>query len=151
MDNSDAMRRCLEELDVPAARSLWRQMAPHLPQPKDDAEALVCLHRARTEARSMPLRLRAYSHRWLTDAGWPSGLPDALRPRAERMYPKVASAVGIAVKMRDPAFAAAAAEIRGAMEYVVLEADADGRLEDARFVRGRMQEARIKARKQLFG
>jgi hypothetical protein len=43
------------------------------------------------------------------------------------------------------------AEIRGAMEDAVLEAEADGRLTDAPFVKGRMMEARAKARKILFG
>jgi hypothetical protein len=39
--------------------------------------------------------------------------------------------------------------VRGAMEYSVLEAEADGKLEDTPFVRGRMMEARNNAKKKL--
>src|SRR6476620_6475738 len=102
MDCSAAMRQCLEEANAPAVRKLWAEMCPHLPQPESDFEALACLHRARTEARSMPLNLRAYSHRWLLDRGFPSGLPDHLKPKADRLYPQVVSAVGIAVTVRSP-------------------------------------------------
>jgi hypothetical protein len=142
------MRQVLVECDVFGARRLWAEYAPHMPQPKDDAEALVCLHRARTESASIALRLRAYSHRWLVDHGWPSGLPDELKPMVERIYPAVAAAVGIAVKSAHPEVAT---EVRGAMEAAVLEADADGRLTDVPFVKRRMLEARAKARKRLFG
>jgi hypothetical protein len=148
MDVPAAMRQVLVECDVSGARRLWAEYAPHMPQPQDDAEALVCLHRARTEAASLALRLRAYSHRWLVDHDWPSGLPDELRPKAERLYPRIASSVGIGVKS---AYPEVASEIRGAMEDAVLEAEADGRLTDAPFVKGRMMEARAKARKILFG
>jgi hypothetical protein len=148
MDVPAAMRQVLVECDVSGARRLWAEYAPHMPQPQNDAEALVCLHRARTEAASIALRLRAYSHRWLVDNGWPSGLPDELRPKAERLYPRIALSVGIGVKSVYPDVAA---EIRSAMEDAVLEAEADGRLTDAPFVKGRMMEARAKARKILFG
>lgn len=151
MDLSAEMRRALEECDVGTVRQLWARMSPHLPQPQSDAETLACIHRARTEARSIPLNLRFYSHRWLEDRGWPSGLPDELKPRAKRLYPQIASAVGIAVKIGDPQLSAAAVEIRGAMECAVFEAEADGKLLDAPFVKGRMMEARTKAKKQLFG
>jgi hypothetical protein len=151
MNASTIMRRALEECDVTSARRLWAVWCPFFPQPKDDAEALVTLHRARTEANSIALELRAYSHRWLVDRGWPSGLPDGLKPKAERMYPQIASAVGIAVKARRPENAAAAVVIRQAMEHAVLEAAADKRLCDDRLVKERITEARIKARKRLFG
>jgi hypothetical protein len=151
MDLAPTMRQCLEDCDVQTVRHLWKHVAPHLPQPQSDAETLACIHRARTEAQSISLNLRAYSHRWLEDRGWPSGLPDELKPRAERLYPKTVSAVGIAVRISVPQLSPAALEIRGAMERVVLEAEADGKLEEAPFVKGRMQEARAKAKKQLFG
>src|ERR1044072_6980895 len=97
---ADALRRCLEECDVAGIRALWAQIPPGMPQPHTDAEALATIHRARTEANSIALRLRAYSHRWLEDRGLPSGLPDELRPRAERMYPRVVDGVGISVNIR---------------------------------------------------
>ena len=148
MDAPAAIRQVLVERDVAGVRRLWAEYAPHMPQPKDDAEALVCLHMARTQAATLAIELRAYSHRWLFDRGWPSGLPDELKPKAERLYPKIASAVGIGVKSIYPEVAS---EIRGAMEYAVLEADADGRLTDAPFVKSRMMEERAKVRKKLFG
>jgi hypothetical protein len=148
MDAATVMRRCLEELDVPRAQTFWGHVAPHLPQPQSDAEALACLHRARTEARSIAFGLRVYSHRWLEDRGLPSGLPDELKIRAERLYPKTVLAVGIAV--RSP-HGDVVTEVRGAMECAVLEAEADRKLADALHVKVRMMEARAKVRKQLFG
>jgi hypothetical protein len=148
VDPSAVMRRCLEELDVPRAQTFWGHVAPHLPQPQSEAEALACLHRARTEAQSIALGYRLYSHRWLEDRGLPSGLPDELKPKAERRDPRIASAVGIAVHSPH---AEAVTEIRGAMEDAVLEAEADRKLEDAPHVKARMMEARAKVRKQLFG
>jgi hypothetical protein len=53
--------------------------------------------------------------------------------------------------MRDPAKAEAGLLIRGAMEHAVLEAEGDGKLLDDAHVRRRMQEARAKAKRQLFG
>jgi hypothetical protein len=91
--SSAAMRSILKDLDVHAAKRAWGE--------PDDAKTLVMLHMARTAAKSIPMGLRAYSHRWLVDHGLPSQLPDELKPKAERMYPQVVSAVGIAVKMRD--------------------------------------------------
>lgn len=142
-----AFRAALEDLDVPAARRLWAHAMPGLPQPESDAEVLATLHHARTQAASLALRLRAWSHRWLLDHGLPSGLPDDLRPRAERMYPKVVSAVGIAVKPLTAAHRPLALAIRGAMEEAVMDAYATGRTEPE-FVRARMREARAKILRQ---
>ncbi|ODT22226.1 MAG: hypothetical protein ABS35_15355 [Kaistia sp. SCN 65-12] len=151
MSYNDAFRRCLVELDVAGIRALWREVAPHLPQPSNDAEALLTLHRARTEASSIDLRLRAYSHRWLIDNGYPSGLPDALRPRAERaFYPRIVDAVGVCVRPSSPDLAPAAREVEQAMSDAVADAYA-GRRTDPGFVRARMSEARVAARKRLFG
>jgi hypothetical protein len=136
----------MEELDVEQARRLWNHVNPHLPPLGDDSQALMVLHRARTQSEAMSLRLRAYSHRWLEDRALPSGLPDHLRPKAERMYPKVTSTVGISVNSK---YDVVIKEVRGAMEYSVLEAEADGKLEDTPFVRGRMMEARNNAKKKL--
>jgi hypothetical protein len=150
MQHSDEFRRCLEALDVAAQRKLWRHVSPHLAQPKNDAEALVTIHHARTQAASIPLKLRAYSHRWLCDHGYPSGLPDDLKPSAERIYPRVVESVGISVNFGSPVLAPVAAEVRGAMEHAVLDAYADKRTEPA-FLRTRMQEARETTMRKLVG
>jgi hypothetical protein len=140
--SSAAMRSILKDLDVAAAGRAWGEA--------DDAKTLVMLHMARTAAKSIPMGLRAYSHRWLVDHGLPSQLPDRLKPKAERMYPQVVSAVGIAVKMRDRALAGAGLEIRRSMEDMVLDAEADGKLLDTRFVKTRMMEARDKTKRKLW-
>jgi hypothetical protein len=142
-DLSGATRAVLRDCDVQAARALWGAA--------DDAQALVMIHLARTAASSMPVDLRAYSHRWLVDRGLPSKLPDRLKPKAERLYPRVAAAVGISVIAQREAYKPASVEIRQAMEHAVLEAEADGRLTDTAFVRTRLLAAGHKVRKKLFG
>lgn len=134
-------RRILEDCDVAAARLAWSKLAPHLPQPKSDEDALITLHRARTEAQSVPFKKRAYSHRWLLDHGLPSGLPDGLRPLSERIYPKVAEAVGISVKARSEAMRPVAQAVERAMADAVAEAYSDG-MKDPAFVRARMNDAK---------
>lgn len=135
-------RRCLNESDVAGLRLLWTHCFPHLPQPQTDLQALIVLHRARTEANSSPFKLRAYSHRWLEDNGHQSGLPDHLKPAAERIYPRIVSAVGIAIQSlwrpQDEVKA-----LQGAMSDAVAECYADGRTEPT-FVKQRMMEAREK-------
>lgn len=74
-------RRCLIELDVTGVRKLWAEVSPHLPQPKSIKETLFTLHMARTEAQSVPLGLRQYSHRWLRERGFGSMLPEAQWPK----------------------------------------------------------------------
>jgi len=76
----DDVRRCLLELDVSGIQKLWAQAAPHLDQPKSDKETIVTLHMARTGAKSIPLKLRQYSDRWLRERGVGSLLPEELRP-----------------------------------------------------------------------
>lgn len=139
------MRRCLEDIDVAGARRLWSLMAPHVPQDATDAQLLVTLHMARTAAESINLRHRAYSHRWLLDNGHSSQLPDALKPRAERIYPRVVASVGIAAMSKYPEVAR---EIGGAMIDVVENSYADGETDPA-IVRPRMMEARHMARKRI--
>jgi hypothetical protein len=134
-------KRCLEECDVPGVRALWAHVAPHLPQPRDDEEALASLHGARTYSPAIVFWKRAYSHAWLTERGLPSGLPDHLRPRAERLYPRVVDAVGIAVSARVPGLAL---RVRDAMSAAVEECYFEGR-KAPEFVRARMREAWLKA------
>lgn len=142
------MRRCLEECDVRGARALWAKLSPHLPQPESDEQALVVLHHARTQAGSIAFRHRAYSHAWLSERGLPSGLPDRLKPRAERLYSRIVSAIGIAVKATAEWRKPAAAIIQRAMSDAVEDAYAEGRT-DPEFVRARMGEARRRAARGL--
>jgi hypothetical protein len=143
------MRRYLEAGDADGARRLWAYMYPGLPQPKSDDEALVVLHMARTVATSIALKLRAYSHRWLLDHNFPSQLPDELKPAAERMYPKVVTAVGISVNTTSELLRPAMVEIHRAMEVAVLEAYGDAKENDIPHIRNRMKEARERAVKAL--
>jgi hypothetical protein len=135
-------RRCLIELDVSAARRLWRHVAPHLEQQSNNG-TLASLHLARTQAASIPHRLRFYSHQWLTERGLPSALPDELRPAAARMYPRTVSAVGVSVRSLDGKQTPLAAAVEAAMADAVRDAYAEGKTDPA-FVRARMREARDK-------
>lgn len=148
--HSAEMRRCLVECDVAGVRKLWAEAAPRLHQPSTDHEVLATLHHARTQVSDIPLKLRAYSHRWLTDHGYPSGLPDELRPKAERIYPMIVEAVGIAVRGKSDASRPIAKLIEQAMSDAVAEAYADGRT-DVAFVKARMAEARARTIDKLFG
>jgi hypothetical protein len=141
MKHSAEMQRCLVDCDVLGAMKLWKHISPNMPQPKNDAEGLIVLHHARTQSISIPFKLRAYSHRWLCDNGLPSGLPDNLRPKAERIYPRVVEAVGVSVKALSEANIPLAKAIEQAMSDAVAEAYADGK-RDPGFVKARMEEAR---------
>lgn len=146
MSASSEFRRILEACDARAARAAWARLAPGMPQPESDADALIVIHRARTEARSMPLRARAYSHRWLLDHGIPSGLPDELLSRAERLYPKIVEGVGIMALFPQPHTPI----VQAAMRDAVNECYADRRTEPA-FVKARMMEAREREKRLLLG
>lgn len=143
-------KRCLEEIDVIGIRKLWSHVSPHLPQPTTDHDALVCIHSARTQTKSITTRLRFYSHRWLLDRGYPSALSDELKPSAERMYPRVVEGVGISVNSKNPIMKPINRIVRGAMSDAVEDAYADKKT-DPVFVRARMFEARDKTVKQLIG
>jgi hypothetical protein len=141
MNHADAFRRCLIDLDVVGICDLWFHVAPHLPQPKNNDEALTTLHYARTQASSIPLRLRCYSHAWLCERGLPSGLPDCWKPKASRLYPHKVEAVGVAVMASSPADLVRARAIEKAMSNAVLECYADGE-RSPRIIKARMAEAR---------
>jgi hypothetical protein len=150
VDHASEFRRCLEVVDIDGIRKLWAHVSPHLPQPQSDAEALVTIHQARTQAKSVAFNLRAYSHRWLTDNGYPSGLPDDLKPSAERVYPKIVEAVGISVNFRTLEFRPVANLVRGAMSDAVMESFAD-RVVDPVKVSAHMAEAKRTAVRKLLG
>lgn len=153
MKHSAEFRRLLEDRDVARLRSAYAQIMPHLPQPKDDAQAEVIMHLARTTAQiveAIPFAKVAYSHRWLVERGLPSQLPDKLKPKAERLYPKIVHAVGIAVGSSSAHMKPAADMIRKAMEDAVSDCYANGDTDPA-FVKLRLMAARTDEQKRLFG
>lgn len=141
-------RQCLEDVDTERLEKAWENCYPHLPVPKRRDDTLIVIHTARTMT-DMPLRLRAYSHRWLLDHGHQSYLPDELKPSAERLYPKVATAVGLSINTTNSMLKPAMPIIRGAMEQAVQEAYADGKEADIPHIKKRIQEARDKAKRQI--
>lgn len=151
MNNAHAdFRRCLESGDVDGLRAAWAAVMPELPQPETREQAEIVMHRARTEAECLPLRARAYSHRWLTERLLPSGLPDHLKPGAERLYPRVVDAVGVSINFRSRLLKPASRIVERSMCDAVEDAYAAGRKEPA-FVKARMTEARDRTIKALFG
>ena len=150
MTHADEMRRCLDQQDLVGIIRLWAHVCPHLPAPATQHDARITMHIARTQTDVLAFSLRAYSHAWLTERSLPSMLPDHLKPSAERLYPRVVTAVGISVNARDPAMKPAAKAIERAMSNAVEEAYADGRSDPA-FVHSRMSEARLRERRRLFG
>jgi len=150
MSYPEVMRRALEDHDLETCRKLWAQVAPKMPQPKTEDEARIVMHYACTQAKNIRFKSRAYSHAWLCDHLLPSGLPDELKPKAQRIYPTVVDAVGIAVGFKSSVFKPLAPIIRGAMEDVVLNHYADG-IKDPEIIRPRMLEARKNAVKKLIG
>jgi len=143
----DVMRRALEDHDVVTCRRLWQHVAPNMPQPKSDEEAEITMHHACTQASNVRFKSRAYSHYWLQERCYPSGLPDYLKPRAERIYPKIVDGVGLAVLTSIPEIEKV---VLGAMENVVLEHYADNN-KDVPLIRKRLVEAKDKAIKKLVG
>ena len=148
--SAPALRNLLEAGDVAGLCAFWREVLPNMPQPKSRADAEIVMHRARTEAESVSLRKRAYSHAWLCERELPSGLPDNLKPSAQRLYPVIKSGVGISINAKSEWLKPATAEIQRAMEDAVNDAYAEGRTDDD-FVRARMKEAKDRATKRLFG
>jgi hypothetical protein len=131
---ADHFRQCLLELDVSTARRIWQHVAPGLPQPASDDEALVMMHAARVEMQHMPRRARDYSRAWLD----------------ERERRQIVTAVGIAVGLHsesDPKALERSHMIRDAMADAVADAYREGvdLLLDAEEVRRRMIVARKRA------
>jgi hypothetical protein len=141
-------RAALETLDIALLRKMWARVMPHLPQPQTDEQALTAAHVARTAAQSVSFRARAYSHAWLIERGLPSRLPDELKPRAERMFPRVVDAVGIAVRALNEDRKPLARIIERAMSDAVADCYANGD-RDPEIVKARMREARASMFKRL--
>jgi hypothetical protein len=151
---ANAFRQCLEVADLEGVRALWGEVAPHLPQPKSDFEVQVMMHRARTEVAGIPRSKRYYSHCWLIANGLASGLPEHEKPKAERRDFKFAYGVGIVVKTNspDPMRQQAAKLVERAMSDAVEDAVANGgHATDRALMQSRMDHARIRTVKQLFG
>lgn len=151
MISGGAFRALLESGDVTGLQSAWANHYPRLPRPRTREQTEIVMHYARTEADSVSFRARAYSHAWLSERSLPSGLPDQLRASADRLYPRVAAAVGISVNAKSPELQPALDGVRVAMERAVLDAEAEGRLTDSPFVVARMGEARRRELRALFG
>jgi hypothetical protein len=67
MEHSAEILRCLVEVDARGIRKVWNHMAPGMPQPKDDEEALIGIHLARLKLPTMTERQRNYSRRFLAE------------------------------------------------------------------------------------
>lgn len=129
LEHANEFKRCLVELDVDGIRRLWNHVSPHLPQPKNDDEALHTMHLARTKMKNLHPKLVKYSKAFL----------------AERARSKIVTGVGIAVKA--PIWRQAhALELRATMERVVETAYKEGVDLDveAAEVSKRMQQAHRK-------
>lgn len=137
-ERASAFRRCLEELDVVGICQLWYEAYPHQHQPKNNEQALIVLHHARTRAASIDEAKRCYSHRWLLDRGFKSGLPDKLKPKAEQVYPSTQGAVGFSSNILS-GDVARKKHIEAIVSNAVLEAYADGIIDPLK-VKARMME-----------
>jgi len=147
----EEMQRCMADLDVQRAKAVWARVFRHLPPITSDEEMLTTLHVARTQNPQIKERLRFYSHCWLVERGLPSMLPDALRPAAERMYPRKVSSVGISINARSDLTRLIVPYVRGAMEDAVNEIYADGKGDDIDLLKRRMLEARRSTVHKLLG
>ena len=150
MQHSAEMRRCLIDCDVAQMRKLDQHLMPHL-RGLSDGEVLISMHLSRTVMESIPFKLRAYSHAWLLNNGYPSKLPDHLKPKAERIYPRIGEAVGIAVKGASDLTRPIAGLVQNAMSDAVMDVYADSRHPDVDLVKARMKLARTFTVKKLLG
>lgn len=148
MDHSAEFRRCLLEADVPGIMRIWKHTNPHLPQPSP-SEAYLQLHLARTEAESVPKKLKLYSYDLLYEHGyqkidgkWVHGEPVFI---GEGDPSVKALSVGIASKSR---YADVRERIVAAMKDAYLNEIAKG-ITEPEIVRGKMLEARAKQRFKL--
>lgn len=146
----DAFLRALVDGDVRTLRRMWSRVSPHLPQ-VDAADGETCMHIARTATKGVPLKCRAYSHRWLEERGYPSQLPDKLKPQAERMYPRVASAAGFAWSSSSEILRPAKPIVDRAVGDRVEDLFANGDGDKTELVRREMIDTKNRTLKHLFG
>jgi len=120
MIHATEARRCLLTGDVPGMMKVWAYTHPHLAT-LGPADALIALHIARVEAKSVPKALKLYSLAMLEERGyrkidgqWVQGQPkDA----------EIVEAAGLASKSADPRIAT---RITQAMSDAYLDALAAG-------------------------
>lgn len=149
--HASAFRRCLDDLDTATARKLWAETHPHLAQPQDDYEMLVTLHNARTQSASVPADKRLYSHRWLTERGLASSLPEDMKPRPERVELRYVDSVCIGIVSEPGSFLAPIwGAVQKRMEARVAEVQADGEADPER-IKALMLAARDDEIKRLVG
>jgi hypothetical protein len=146
--HSADMLRCIRDLDHETAKALWKQVRPNSTQPENDYQAILMLHYARASLWNMPEHLRLYSHCWLRDEGVPSPLPDKLKPKAERMYPVGFRAVGVASIKTGGEKTAFNYAVQKVMSDAVLEAYADGHINQPHIVKARILEKRAEFKKK---
>lgn len=144
----DDFLQALIDGDVRRLKRMWSRVGAHLPQDGDDE---VCMHIARTATERIPLKLRAYSHRWLGERGYPSRLPDRLKPSAERMYPQIASAAGFAWNSSSSILAPAKPYVEKAVGDRVSDIFANGDGGKTELVKSEMIATKNRTLKSLFG
>ena len=147
---SSALLSSLSDDDVKSFRQAWNLTAPGNPI-KTDVEAELVFHVSRTKISKVRLKQRAYSHRWLTERGYPSDLPDELREKAERMYPTKVECVAICVAASSPFGVEMAKIIEKAMTDAVADVYASNKHPDDELVRERILHAKAAAEKAILG
>jgi hypothetical protein len=80
----------------------------------------------------------------------PSGLPDNLRPRAQRLYPRTVEGVGVSVNFQSQILRPAAKIIRDDINAAILDEYAIDGTPKVESVKKAMENARRKAMKRLF-
>lgn len=143
------LRALLEAGDVEQCRAHFAAHAPHLPQAETREQAEIVMHTARTMTKGLTLRARAWSHRWLRERGLPSSLPDELKPKAERIYPRVVEGVLISVLNRR-GMEEAKPLVEADIAEVVADAYARGKTDPA-YISGLMADAKARSIRSLFG
>ena len=148
-DHSAEFRRCLVDCDKEGIRKIWKHVAPNMPIPENDDDTLVCIHITRTATERLPFRFRAYSHSWLRERFPvnPSLLPEDLKPRAERMYPRIVSAVGICVASFGNKKTDYHHHVSTKLCELVADMYADG-IEDPVLIKARMKELHDRLRRE---
>ena len=150
MSAQDAFKRAIEDGDYKRLRQIHSIALPHLPAPKSDDEAEITMHVARTQSAWLADDKRCYSHAWLTERGLPSQLPDELKPKAQRLYPRVVEAVFVSANTNSPLLKPVAKLVQGAMSDAVEDCYANGD-KDPALVRTRIEEARKRSYRELMG
>lgn len=146
----DEFHAALESGDVKLVAKASARLFPHLPQPESLEAVEASMHMARTQMPTISFKARAYSHRWLTERGLPSQLPDDLKPKAEQVHPKIVEGVLVAVMVQDEEMRPLADEVEKAMNIAVEDCYANGDT-DPELVRQQMMAARARTRRALLG